>query len=99
MLDFFAGFDYTEVVALTLSGVFGVLPGLKLFSWLKGKLGWEDHAAHYMVLGVSVLLTGSAMFVTGKLDVAGLDFTLANVVEYAGVLYAASQVAYKRLNI
>ena len=99
MFDFFVGFDYTEVVALALSGVFGVLPGLKLFSWLKGKLGWEDHAAHYLVLGTSVLLTSAAMYVTGALEVAGLDLTLANVVEYAGVLYAASQIAYKRLNV
>lgn len=98
-MDFFAGFDSAELVGLALAGLFGAFPGLKFFSWVKAKLGWEDQAAHGLVLGLSIVLTGGAMLVASELALGGFEFSLANVLEYGGVLYAASQIAYKRLNL
>lgn len=98
-MDFFAGFTSIELIGVVLAGIFGVFPGLKLFSWVKAKLNLEDQWAHYMVLASSLLLTGGAMYVTSELSIEGFEFSLGNILAFGGVLYAASQVAYKRLNI
>ncbi len=98
-MEFFNGFGSAELVGLALAGLFGAFPGLKLFSWLKAKLGWEDQAAHGLVLVASLLLTGGAILAASELSLEGFDFSLANILEYGGVLYAASQVAFKRLNL
>lgn len=98
-MEFFNGFGSAELVGLALAGLFGAFPGLKLFSWLKGKLGWEDEAAHTLVLVVSLFITGGAMVIASELSLEGFEFSLANILEYGGVLYAASQIAFKRLNL
>jgi hypothetical protein len=94
--DFFEGYTWEQLVGLLLALVFGLFPGFNLFQWLKNIFGIEDQAAHYMVLGSALVITTVAMYVTGAFDLTGFEFTLGNVLELWGVVYAGSQVAYKR---
>ena len=75
---------------------YGFLPGFNVFQWLKDKWNIEGQAAHYMVLGGSVVLTVAAMLVTGGLDLTGFEFTLENIIAYATIVYTGSQIAYNR---
>jgi hypothetical protein len=96
-VPFFEGYTWEQLVGMALALLFGLFPGVNLFEWLKNKFGIEGQAAHYMVLGVSVLVTLAAMLVTGALDFAGFEITLANILNYAVFVYAGSQVAYQKL--
>lgn len=95
-LHFFDGYTWEQLIAMVFALFFGLLPGFNMFQWLKDKWNIEGQPAHFMVLAVSVILTTAAMLVTGYLDLSGFEFTLANILEYAGLVYVGSQVAYKR---
>lgn len=95
-LSFFDGYTWEQLIAMLFALLFGLLPGFNLFQWLKDKWNIEGQPAHFMVLGVSVVLTMAAMLVTGYLDLTGFEFTLANILEYGTLVYVGSQIAYKR---
>lgn len=96
ILKFFEGVDSAQLVAWFFTILFAFIPGFNLFNWLKLRLKLEGEKANLMVVIVSMLLTGLAMFLTGELGFEGFEFTLANIVEFGMLLYAASQVAYQR---
>ena len=95
-LQFFDGYTWEQLVAMLFSFIFGLWPGFNIFQWLKDKWNIYGQKAHFMVLGVSIVLTVTVMLVTGYLDFAGFEFTLANILEYATLVYVGSQIAYKR---
>lgn len=95
-VPFFEGYTWETLIGFFFALFFGLLPGFNLFQWLKDQFGLKDHAAHYMVLAVSLLLTVAAMLVTGFFDLTGYEFTLKNVLYFGGIVYAGSQIAYKK---
>ena len=95
LLEFFAGYTWEQLIAMLLAVLFGIFPGVNLFEWLKVKFGLEGQAANYLVIALSVIVTTDAMLVTGSLDLAGFEFSLANILELAGFVYAGSQIAYQ----
>lgn len=93
---FFDGYTNEALVGLVFTLVFGLFPSFNLFQWLKHTLKVVDKQAHNMVMVVSIALTALAMWATGSLGLEGFEVNLQNILAYAGVLYASSQVAYQR---
>ena len=96
VLNFFDGFTWQVLVGFLFTAIFALWPGFNLFNWLKDKFNLVDQAANAMVVGVSILITALAMFVTNSLGIESLDFTLESILAFAGFLYGASQIAYQR---
>ena len=96
ILEFFAGFNSAELIGFFFTAFFGLVPGFRLFQWIKDQTGWQDQLAHYMVMGVSLAITASAMWLSRSLGLEGFEFTLENMLAFASTLYVASQVAYQR---
>lgn len=98
--EFFTGYEYQQLVEMLVSLVFGFIlainPKFNLFQWIKNLLNVKDQAAHYLVMGVAILITFLAMLVTDAVnfDVA---LTLENLISLASFVYVGSQIAYKRL--
>ena len=85
------------VVGLFFAILFGLFPGFHVFNWVKAKFGLQDQAANQMVIGVSFLLTGLALYLTESLfPASGIEFTLVNLLGYVGLVYKSSQLAYSR---
>lgn len=95
IVEFFAGFTWEQLIGMLLAVLFGIFPGVNLFQWLKDKFGVEGQSANYLVIALSIVVTTIAMLVTGSLDLEGFEFSLANILELAGFVYAGSQIAYQ----
>jgi hypothetical protein len=95
-LPFFQGFGWQDLIGLLFSALLGFFPGFNVFQWLKNKFGWEGQKAHYIVLAFSGVVTFLAMLVTGSFNFTGFEVTLGNLLEFGGMFYAATQVAYQR---
>ena len=96
MEQFFSGFTPEALTGLFFTVLFGLFPGFNFFQWLKHELLVVDKQAHYMVMAISIVLTATALFLTGSLGLEGFEMSLQNILTFAGTLYAASQVAYQR---
>jgi hypothetical protein len=75
-----------------LLGGFGVKP----IDWLKHVLNLEGTAALWLVLGVSVLVAGLAVYFGGAL--VGFTFDPEHVLAVFGVFFAAAYYVYRQLN-
>jgi len=95
-LGFFEGVTGAQLIGWFFTILFALFPGFNLFNKLKLWLNLEGQLANAMVIGVSMLITGVAMFLTGELGLEGLEFNLGKIIEFGLMLYAASQVAYQR---
>lgn len=95
-IKFFADVTSGQLIGWVFTILFALFPGFDLFQKIKTGLGLSGQLANTMVVAVSMLITAGFMYLTGELDVAGLEFTLGNIVEFGLVLYTASQVVYKR---
>jgi len=85
------------VVGLFFAILFGLFPGFHLFNWIKAQFGLTNQAANQMVIGVSFLVTGLALYLTESLfPASGIEFTLQSLLGYVGLVYKASQLAYGR---
>lgn len=101
MQEFFSGYSAQELIVMLVTAVIavtqGLFPGISILEWLKRKLGLEDRLMHYTVIGFFMVLSALAMFVTGELDPAGIEWTLESLIGYFGVFYGLSQIAYQQL--
>lgn len=93
---FFEGYDWQTLVALFFWGLFGLWPSADIFQKFKEWFGVVDKYANYLVIALSLLLTGLFMWLTGALNLVGFEWTFANMVALAGSLYTMSQIAYQR---
>ena len=101
MLNFFVGFTGQELIVLGLGALFAFLngfnPTFSVLNWLKGILKVEDVGMQYIVIAFFMVLSAVAMFFTGEFSPTGIDWTLKVLIEYFGIFYGISQVAYQML--
>ena len=99
LANFFAGFEWQELVGLFIGAVFSIFPGASvgIFNWLKNKFKVKDRAAHTLVLTACIVLTAAAMWVTGALNLTDYELTLANMLATGSFVYVGSQIAWQRL--
>lgn len=95
LIGFFEGFTWQQLIAGIFFVLFAALPGFDFFNWIKVKLKLDGSKANLMVMIVSMLITAPVMYVTGALDVEGLQFTLKSILAFGSLIYTASQVAYQ----
>ena len=70
--------------------------GMPFFDFVKKKLGLENMTAMFFVAGLSALVGVAALFVTGEVGLT--DFTIENMPEAFGLVFAAASFLYKKLN-
>lgn len=101
MLDFFAGYSGQELIVLGLGALIAFLsgfnPSFSILNWLKATLNIEDIKMQYVVIAFFMILSAVAMWVTGEWIPASMEWTLKNLIEYFGIFYGISQIAYQML--
>ena len=99
IVGFFGGFSGEQVIMGVLVLVFTLVPqfGITFFNWLKRKFQLIDEQAHDMIFIVCYIFSAIALLITGSLDLAGLEFTLANLLMIGTSIYGLSQLAFKRI--
>jgi hypothetical protein len=99
MSNFFAGFTGSELIVMLVGAIYSVfqvfVSGASPLEWLKEKLGLADVAMQWAVIIFFMILSALAQFVAGELS--GFEFTLAGIINYFGVWYGMSQLAYEVL--
>lgn len=99
LVEFFDGYSGADLYALIIAGVIGFtqgfFPGFSLFEWLKQVLGLADKWAHYMIVGVTMILATFVLWVTGELVISDLSFNLKMIISTVYMIYQFSQVGYK----
>lgn len=98
VLNFFEGFTAEQLIGAIAIGLAALVPQLvpTLLNWLKSVVGLEDKSAHWFVLAVIFMLSGILLLTTGTLQIAGLEFTLANLMWFIGEVYLLTQISYKQ---
>lgn len=98
VLAFFEGVTAEQLITIAVTGILALWPKafVSFFNWLKNMAGLADAQANDFIFVLSFLIAGVAMFVTGSLELAGLDFKLTNILLIGGEIYGLSQIAYKR---
>jgi len=98
-VNFFDGFTATQLITMLVGAIYAVfqvfVPQLSPLAWLQEKLLLADLKMQFLVQGFFMILAVLAMWVTGEL--AGIGFTLQSLIEYFGVFYGMSQLAYQGL--
>ncbi|KAA3644573.1 MAG: hypothetical protein DWQ07_14230 [Chloroflexi bacterium] len=98
ILHFFAGFTAQQIAGYIIAFVVGVLGvQINLFQWVKVKFGWRDVYAMLLVYVVGWVITFVLMLLTGTLNLADYDFTLASITGLANTVFLGSQVWYQVL--
>lgn len=96
---FFVGIGGEELITGVIVAAITLVPqlGMNFLNWLKNKFGLEDEPAHDFIFVVLFLFSGVGLLVTGTLDIAGMAFTLENLITTGLSIYGLSQLAYNRL--
>jgi len=98
-ITFFDGFTATELIVMLVGAIYAVfqvfVPQLSPLVWLQEKFLLADLKMQIIVQGFFMALSVLAMWATGEL--VGVGFTLQGLVEYFGVFYGMSQLAYQGL--
>mgnify|MGYP006282022121 CR=1 FL=1 len=96
--SFFEGVTAEQLLTVAITGLLSLWPKafVTFFNWLKNMAGLEDEQANDFVLVLAFLVAGTVMFITGTLDLNGLEFKFTNIMLIGGEIYTFTQVAYKR---
>ena len=97
---FFAGYSGEKLLMLIVAGVLGLSQGLfpqfSLFDFIKNLLKVQDKIAHYLIVGLSMLLGALVLWVTGEVVVSEMSFALMPLLETFGYIYVFSQLGFKQ---
>lgn len=99
VLGFFDGFTAEQVIVGAILGLLAIVPGfgVKALEWLKNKAGLSGNAAYMFIMVCVYAFTAIVLLVTGTVELAGVQFNLANLLGYGSMMVAFTQIAYKRL--
>ena len=99
VMGFFDGFTAEALIGLVVSALFSLIPnfGVAFFNFIKKAFKVEDIWAYRVIMVFAFVISAVALLVTGGLHLAGLDFTLTNVLAVWGVILALATDTYKRL--
>ena len=97
---FFDGFTAAQLIAMLVGAIYAIfqvfIPGISPLAWLQEKFpSLVDFKMQLIVQGFFMVLAALAMFLTGELT--NIGFTLQSLIEYFGVFYGLSQLAYQGL--
>ena len=97
VLDFFAGYQPAELVALGILVVAFFWPGfgVKWMNVMKNNWGLEGRQANLVIILTLFAVSAVATLVTGGFQ--GFEVTLSHIVAQATFIYMLSQDAYHRI--
>jgi len=98
--NFFDGFTASQLIVMLVGAIYAVfqvfVPGISPIAWLQDRFpNLVDLKMQLIVQGFFMILSALAMWLTGEL--ADIGFTLQSLIEYFGVFYGLSQLAYQGL--